>query len=148
MRELKDAKCGASLEAGILTLENGHTFPVAALVDLLESIEDTGDSSDDGESFTVMGNVSKETLEAVGLRPVKLAPLRKVTYSPWLLGYDQVGLCCTDQDGKEIFIYLNPSSDDSDGGPNVFVYRGPHGNPILDEAVMHIFSSEVREGNG
>ena len=65
---LKDAKCGASLEGGFLYLEDGETFPIAAMVDLITSVDDTDDTSDEGESYVVMGNVDTPTLVALGFR--------------------------------------------------------------------------------
>jgi hypothetical protein len=67
LKALRDAKCGASLEDGILTLECGWTYPIAAMVDLISSVEaDT--STDGGESYTVIGNVDTPTLVALGMR--------------------------------------------------------------------------------
>lgn len=59
------------------------------------------------------------------------------TYVPWTDGH-AVGYRVTDDDGRDEFIYLNPSSDDSDGEPNVFVYRGPHGDPSQDQP-LHFY---------
>lgn len=62
-----------------------------------------------------------------------------VKYTHWTNGY-AVGFKCVSSDGVVSFVYLNPSSDDSEGAPNVFVYQGPHGDPMLDSALTHIIT--------
>ncbi len=58
-------------------------------------------------------------------------------YQPWTNGYAS-GLKCTGDNGKVTYIYLNPSSEDSEGVPNVFVYGGVYGDPALDQAMFYI----------
>lgn len=55
-------------------------------------------------------------------------------YEPWTNGY-AVGFKCTDVRGQVSYIYLNPSSSDSDDGPNVFLYQGTAGDPGVDSPV-------------
>ena len=43
-----------------------------------------------------------------------------------------MGFRVTHPNGAVEFTYLNPSSSDSDGTPNVFVYQGAAGNPAMD----------------
>lgn len=60
-----------------------------------------------------------------------------VTYTPWTDGY-AVGFMCRHDDGRVEYIYLNPSQGDDAGQPNVFVYRGEHGDPSRD-ASCHFY---------
>jgi poly(3-hydroxybutyrate) depolymerase len=58
-------------------------------------------------------------------------------YIPWTDGY-AVGFECR-QGGKTIsYVYLNPSSSDSESAANVFLYHGPNGNPMMDAALTHV----------
>lgn len=58
-------------------------------------------------------------------------------YKPWTDGY-AVGFECQ-VDGKTVnYVYLNPSSEDSEGEANVFIYIGPHGDPALDSPVIYV----------
>lgn len=56
-----------------------------------------------------------------------------VTYEPWTNGF-AVGFKCSREGQPDEYIYLNPSTDDTNGVPNVFVYQGTHGDPALDGA--------------
>lgn len=48
-----------------------------------------------------------------------------------------VGYRCQHPDGRETFIYFNPSDSSDDGTPNVFVYEGPHFDPNNDTPSHH-----------
>jgi hypothetical protein len=48
-----------------------------------------------------------------------------------------VGYRCQHPDGRETFIYFNPSDSSDDGTPNVFVYEGPHFDPAKDAPSHH-----------
>lgn len=62
---------------------------------------------------------------------------RTVIYRPWTDGY-AIGFQVTRDDGKQEYIYLNPSNnDDGSDDPNVFVYSGEHGNPANDMPWHH-----------
>jgi hypothetical protein len=58
-------------------------------------------------------------------------------YESWRRGY-AVGFRYRQPDGSYYYAYLNPSSDDSDGVPNVFLYAGTHGDPALDSPLIHV----------
>lgn len=49
-----------------------------------------------------------------------------------------MGFSHTSEAGLKTFIYLNPSSDDSEGVANVFVYHGHSGDPVNDRAITHV----------
>lgn len=57
-------------------------------------------------------------------------------YEPWTNGYS-VGFKVTSTDGQVEFIYLNPSGS-YDRTPDVFLYKGPTGEPCDDEP-MHYY---------
>lgn len=59
-----------------------------------------------------------------------------VIYEPWTNGW-AIGYRVRFPEGPDEFIYLNPSNNDSEGVPNVFLYHGSHGDPALDEAFYH-----------
>lgn len=63
-------------------------------------------------------------------------------YEAWSDGA-MVGFRCIDKNGKVESIYLNPSSSDSEGQPNVFVYQGASGNPMDDSAVAYFNVGEI-----
>lgn len=65
------------------------------------------------------------------LRTWPTPTLDGVLYVPWTNGY-AVGFACRHRDGRVEYIYLNPSHATDDGQPNVFLYRGPHGDPSQD----------------
>lgn len=48
-----------------------------------------------------------------------------------------VGYRCQHRDGRETFIYFNPSDSSDDGVPNVFVYEGEHFDPAQDAPSHH-----------
>lgn len=49
-------------------------------------------------------------------------------------------------DCRETFVYLNPSTDDSDGTPNIFVYEGGDNDPAIDQAHSHIALHDLEDG--
>ena len=53
------------------------------------------------------------------------------TYEPWTDGY-AVGFKVSLADGTVQYIYLNPSIEEENDAPNVFLYQGPDGNPMAD----------------
>jgi len=63
--------------------------------------------------------------------------MKEITYTPWTDGY-AVGFKYQKATGETGYIYLNPSSEDSEGEPNVFLYHGPSGNPCNDSALTHV----------
>lgn len=46
-----------------------------------------------------------------------------VTYTPFIDANGGVGYRCEHPDGRAEVIYLNPSGDNDDGQPNVFLYH-------------------------
>jgi hypothetical protein len=65
-----------------------------------------------------------------------------MTYKPWTNGV-AVGFECTGADGSVGYVYLNPSTSDSDGLPNIFLYKGTHGDPAFDGVVTWTGSTNV-----
>lgn len=65
----------------------------------------------------------------------------QMKYEPWTNGY-AVGFKCTAASGNVSFVYLNPSSEDSEGSPNVFVYCGPNGDPVNDNPATYVEVSQ------
>jgi hypothetical protein len=63
-------------------------------------------------------------------------------YTPWSDGW-AVGFHVRTREGKESYVYLNPSSDSDDGVSTAFLYHGPHGSPALDAALVHVDVSEI-----
>lgn len=60
-----------------------------------------------------------------------------VTYKPWTDGH-AVGFRCEYDDGHVEYIYLNPSvNEGGEDSPNVFLYKGPSGDPGLDSPSHH-----------
>lgn len=68
-------------------------------------------------------------------------------YEPWTNGY-AVGFKCTRPDESVHYVYLNPSSEDSDGMSNVFLYEGPNGDPGGADDVPVIYLDTGVEGDG
>lgn len=62
-----------------------------------------------------------------------------VTYTPWTDGH-AIGYKVESPGREAKFIYLNPSSDDTDDIPNVFVYLGTSGHPATDVPTGHYYS--------
>ena len=60
-----------------------------------------------------------------------------VTYRPYTGPNGETGFRCTHDDGREVFITLNPSGGSDDGVPNVFVYIGPSGDVRRDAPAHH-----------
>ncbi len=52
-------------------------------------------------------------------------------YEPWTDGY-ALGFRVTDSKARVSYVYLNPSSEDSEGKSNTFLYIGLTGDPGLD----------------
>lgn len=48
-----------------------------------------------------------------------------------------VGYRCQHRDGRETFVYFNPSDHTDNDVPNVFVYEGPHFDPARDTPANH-----------
>lgn len=46
----------------------------------------------------------------------------EMVYEPWTDGI-AVGFKCTTPEGRVSYVYLNPSTHDSEGTPNIFVYN-------------------------
>lgn len=55
-------------------------------------------------------------------------------YEPWSNG-QAVGFKVTRCDGFVEYVYLNPSSEDSEGQSNVFFYQGQDADPATDAPV-------------
>jgi hypothetical protein len=58
------------------------------------------------------------------------------TYTPFLAPDGRVGYVFVFPDGRTTFVYCNPSTENDDGQPNVFIYQGAstdieHGLPIV-----------------
>lgn len=64
-------------------------------------------------------------------------------YEPWTDG-TAVGFKFTSPGGAVGYVYLNPSSADSEGVANVFVYQGHYGDPAMDTAITHINQEPAR----
>lgn len=64
-------------------------------------------------------------------------------YEPFVKN-GRVGYRCVriDGDQREVFVYLNPSTD-AEGTPNVFVYVGEENDPAVDPPVTHIVLEEL-----
>jgi hypothetical protein len=77
----------------------------------------------------------------------------KMKYTPWTDGY-AVGFRCEAASGRIEYIYLNPSSEDSEGQPNVFLYQGAAGDPGIDGSITYFEVGEpetcggVSDGHG
>jgi len=71
-----------------------------------------------------------------------------VFYEPFVID-GRVGYRCQTYnagDTRETCIYLNPSTDDSDGIPNVFVYTGEENDPADDSPVTYIALEDLSDG--
>jgi hypothetical protein len=55
-----------------------------------------------------------------------------VVYVPFTGSNGQRGFRCVNKDGRECYIYLNPSGGSDDGEPTVFLYMGDTGEPEND----------------
>ena len=62
--------------------------------------------------------------------------MSKVKYTPYING-PMAGLKCEHIDGKVEYIYLNPSDEEPDDTPNVFLYQGTTGEPGYDGPQHH-----------
>lgn len=58
-------------------------------------------------------------------------------YEQWTDGW-AAGFKVTLANGATRFVYLNPSSEDSEGVAVVFLYEGPHGDPAKDGPIVHL----------
>jgi hypothetical protein len=56
-----------------------------------------------------------------------------VKLEPWTDGH-AVGFRIERPNGDVEYIYLNPSTEDSEGKPTVFLYQGAGGDPAMDAA--------------
>lgn|GEM_PF-7077636 len=71
-----------------------------------------------------------------------------VFYEPFVID-GRVGYRCQTYnagDTRETYLYLNPSTDDSDGMPNVFVYEGEENDPADDRPVTYIALEDLSDG--
>jgi hypothetical protein len=71
--------------------------------------------------------------------------MSKVKYTPFISG-QIAGLKCELPDGTIEYIYLNPSEEETDDTPNVFLYQGATGDPAEDAPQHHyLIGSEEDE---
>ena len=63
-----------------------------------------------------------------------------VTFTPFIASDGRVGYHCRADNGREAYVYLNPStgSDDVEHVPNVFVYVGGNNDPAMDEPIVYV----------
>ncbi len=59
------------------------------------------------------------------------------TYTPWTDGW-AIGFHVRHDDGREEYVYLNPSGASDDGQNTVFLYQGSHGDPGKDLPVTFL----------
>jgi hypothetical protein len=68
-----------------------------------------------------------------------------VRYSPFTNGAG-IGVRADHPDGRTEYVYLVPSTGDSEGQPNVFVYSGTAGDPNEDGTVCYVNVFEASHG--
>ena len=83
-------------------------------------------------------NDASQDPEGANMGPV-ITP-EGVTFHPWQRE-SAVGFRIEYPSGNVSYIYLNPSSDDSEGLANVFVYLGTEGDPAIDQP-LHWYGLE------
>jgi hypothetical protein len=62
----------------------------------------------------------------------------RTVYTPFIAKDGRVGYSVQRDYGPITYVYLNPSSTESDPTPNVFVYEGVHNDPGQDEPVCFV----------
>lgn len=77
----------------------------------------------------------------------KVRDVHETTYIPWTDGY-AIGFRCIRKGQKDVFVYINPSSEDDEGVSNVFVYAGLHGDPRDDQPITYFNLNSVKDNGG